>query len=70
MRSQDVTEQVSLGSVDDEHVPIRKCVCGATFPDWTELLSIYADDSAWECPKCKRRLYFKCMVRAFELIGL
>jgi len=63
----DVTEQVNIGCLEDEEcLPIHKCVCGAEFKDWAEVLSIYRDDAIWECPNCHRKLYFSLKVKVFE----
>ena len=62
----DVTDKVETGEVDDECMPVKKCVCGATFPNWNQLLSIYPDDP-WECPHCHAKLYFRCRVIVFKI---
>lgn len=67
MPDRDVTELVRRGYVDDEHMPIEKCVCGAEFKSWTFNISIYRD-SPHECQKCGRKLYFTMSVRVFEVV--
>ena len=63
----DVTSQVEFGPVDDEFLPITRCVCGATFPAWTYSISIYDEPGLLTpCPKCGRRLYFAASVRVYE----
>ena len=66
MPDRDVTDLVKRGYVDDECMPIEKCVCGAEFVPWTFIISIYRD-SAYECPMCSRKLYFAMSVRVFEV---
>ena len=63
----DVTDKVEFGRNDDEYLPITRCVCGAEFPAWTRIISIY-DDVDWiePCPKCHRRLYFAASIRVYE----
>ena len=63
----DVTAQVDFGNPDDECLPITSCVCGAKFPVWSEILSIYKDDP-WECPKCGAGLYFGNRVRVYQVV--
>jgi len=62
----DVTAKVDFGEVDGESLPLTKCVCGARFPLWEEIMSIYAD-RPWECPKCKTKLYFTCAIRVYQV---
>ena len=66
MPDRDVTDLVKRGYVDDEHMPIEKCVCGAKFKGWDWTISIYRED-AYECPKCGRKFYFQQTVRVFEV---
>ena len=67
MPDRDVTDLIKRGYVDDECMPIEKCVCGAEFKSWTFIISIYKDH-AYECPKCGRKLYFTMRVRVFEVV--
>lgn len=62
----DVTDLVQRGSIDDEVMPISKCVCGAEFPDWKFYISIYRD-TPYHCPSCNRGLYFSMQVRVYEV---
>lgn len=62
----DVTKQVEFGDIDGEHIPLTKCVCGATFKGWSQVVDIYPD-SPWECPRCGVKLYFTCDVRVYKL---
>ena len=63
----DVTDHVEFSELDDEMLPITKCVCGATFPKWHETLSIYYDQP-WECPYCGRKLFFTNKVTVYEIV--
>ena len=65
MPDRDVTKLVEIGNVDDDELPINKCVCGAEFMSWQFNISI---DRACECPKCGRKLYFTMRVRVFEVV--
>lgn len=61
-----VTELVEVSRVDDEHLPLLKCVCGERFADWHHILSIYPDMAA-DCPTCGRRFIFKNTISIFEV---
>jgi hypothetical protein len=63
----DVTEEVDIGSIDDEHLPITKCVCGKIFEPWDFIISIYKDDP-YSCPNCKRKLYFTNSIKIYEVV--
>ena|SRR3989304_5387795 len=67
MRDRDVTDLVKRGYVDDECMPIEKCVCGAEFKGWDWTISIYRD-RANKCPACGRKLYFRQSVSVFEVV--
>jgi DNA-directed RNA polymerase subunit RPC12/RpoP len=62
----DVTDTVEFGEVDDEMLPLRRCVCGQTFLRWTFVLSIYSDGVA-ECPNCGRKFVFSNKITIYEL---
>lgn len=62
----DVTDKIELGSVDDELVPITKCVCGAEFEWWHFYISIYPD-TPYGCPKCGREFYFENTVKVYQV---
>ena len=65
----DVTEYVEFGSVDDESLPLTKCVCGKKFDSWHHILGIESDEEyAKECPECGRKLFFRNSVHVYELI--
>lgn len=66
MSDQDVTAKVSFGAIDDELLPITRCVCGAVFKDWAWCISIYRN-TANECPVCHRQLYFHNVIRVMEV---
>lgn len=53
----DVTDQVGFEMPDDEWLPLTKCVCGTSFPLWSESVGVY-EDKAWKCPSCGVRLFF------------
>jgi len=66
MAKTDVTDQVSFAEVDDELLPLTKCVCGRTFPRWDFVISIYPND-ATECPACKRKFVFSNKITVYEI---
>jgi len=66
MTDKDITNLVEFDNNDDESLSLKKCACGERFYSWTFTLSIYRD-SANECPKCGRKLYFSCSIRVFEV---
>lgn len=66
--NKDVTSEVSFGSVDDESLPLGKCVCGKRFRLWDHILGIYPD-MANRCPECGRKLYFSVEVHVYEVNG-
>lgn len=63
----DVTELVEHGWIDMEDLPLTQCVCGAKFPVWTRIITIYRD-WAEGCPHCGRRLYFVTSIRVYEVV--
>lgn len=64
----DVSEGFLIGSVDDECLPVHKCICGARSEGWPDyVLSIY-EDSPIECPGCHRKFFFRNAIRIFEVI--
>ena len=60
----DVTAEVKFGAVDDESLPLLKCVCGRRWPVWERDIGIYPD-WAEPCPQCGRRLWFKNTIQVF-----
>jgi DNA-directed RNA polymerase subunit RPC12/RpoP len=62
----DVTSKVGYGSVDDESLPINRCVCGTEFGSWSQIIGIY-EDNPWECPNCHIRLVFRNRIRIFSV---
>ena len=62
----DVTEQVQFGYIDNESMPLHKCVCGKKFDGWDQVLSMYEND-AWQCDGCGRKLFFRCHVSVFQV---
>jgi hypothetical protein len=62
----DVTDQVIMGSIEDESLVITKCVCGQEFSPWDFI--IHTDRGfLGNCPSCNRSLYFKLTVRVYEM---
>ena len=61
---EDVTSQVHFGDNDGECLPLSRCMCGAEFQLWEEILSIY-EDRPWTCPKCGAKLHFKIGITVF-----
>lgn len=62
----DVTDRVQFENNDDEYLPITKCVCGARFPSWEFMISIY-DDTPYACPKCGAKLVFSFSIAVYEI---
>lgn len=63
----DVTRQISYGDVDGEDMPITKCVCGANFELWGEIVGVYKD-RPWICPHCGAKLYFVPANRVMQIV--
>jgi len=61
----DVTALVQYAGVDDEDLPLTRCVCGAVFKPWHVILHIYRDD-ACEMTCCERKLYFRSNIQVLE----
>ncbi len=61
----DVTDLVDYGSVDDEFLEFKKCICGKEFKEYTSI-SIYSDDP-FIC-ECGRKFYFIDKVTIFEVV--
>lgn len=62
----DVTGAVEWGDIDGELLPLTKCACGEKFIPWDYVINIY-EDSARECPKCGRLLYFSMTITVYEV---
>ena len=62
----DVTDKVDFQNPDDESLPLTRCVCGASFAPWEQIISIYGD-LPWECPKCAAKLVFRNAVRIYQV---
>jgi len=62
---EDVTSKVDFGEVDDECLPLLKCVCGKEFARWKCILSIYKEDP-WVC-ECGRKLIFRNAIKVFDV---
>ena len=65
----DVTDRVEFQANDAEALPLTKCICGAKFPAWQEILTIYPENSPWECPQCGAKLFFDFAIRVFQISG-
>jgi len=63
----DITNQCSFGEIDDECLPLRKCVCGEEYDHWHFVLSIYREGASI-CKKCGRKLYFRNKITIYEII--
>ena len=61
----DVTNECIYGEVDDELLPLRKCVCGREFKFWDAILSIDRNH-LFEC-ECGRMLYFSNKIIIYEI---
>ena len=62
----EVTDLVDFDYPDGECLPITKCVCGAKYNLWEEILSIYSED-AWKCPNCGISLYFRNQIYIYSV---
>ena len=67
MDDKDVTDLVSFGNPDDECLPLMRCVCGTTFPEWEEIIGIYREHPH-ECSVCHRKLYFRNSIIVYEVV--
>lgn len=64
----DVTDQVGFGYVDDEMMPLHRCVCGEVWAAWNgPILSIYKDQCT-ACPACGRKFYFKQSIQVMMMV--
>ena len=65
----DVTADVKFGAVDDECLPLTRCLCGAAWNAWHgPVLSYTSRETAEECPVCLRRFYFTNDIRVWEVV--
>ena len=62
----DVTDKVDFQNPDDEVLPLTRCICGAAFKPWDEIVSIYRDNP-WVCPTCGAKLIFSNSVRVYQV---
>lgn len=62
----DVTDKVTFAGPDEEALAITRCVCGAQFPPWTEIVGVEAD-RPWTCPQCGARLVFEATIRVLRV---
>lgn len=63
----EVTEQVSVGEIDGEHLPLLKCVCGKKYESWDAVMSIYEFQDPWQCSECGRQLFFRFKVTVWQV---
>jgi hypothetical protein len=63
----DVTNLVEFGNIDDENLPLTKCVCDTEFGLWDHQLGVYQDHPT-QCPECARALYFSFELRVWEVV--
>ena len=68
MADKDVTDSVGFGSTDSDLLPLEKCVCGKVFTYWDQVLGIHRS-LATQCPRCERRLYFRAIIRVYEVVS-
>lgn len=65
-QDRDVTHLVELGSIDDELIPVNRCICGHPGGWGNFTISIYRD-TPYKCPNCGRGLYFTLGIRVYEV---
>lgn len=63
---EDVTPYVDYEINDGEFLPITRCVCGERFGYCDFVIYVYSDDPV-ECPKCRRKFYFRQTIRVYEV---
>jgi hypothetical protein len=63
----DVTNKISFAEIDDEQLPIIKCVCGKEFERWDYVI-YYNDKNCRKCPNCNRRFYFINKITVYEVV--
>lgn len=66
-QQREVTTLMVLGPVDDELVPVLRCLCGYEPAEWTMVLGIYHDQPTL-CPQCRRRFYVRIGVQIYEVL--
>lgn len=62
-----ITSKVKCNLNDGEFLPLTRCVCGEEFENWDFLLNMESD-SAKECPKCNRKMFFTVDIKVFEVV--
>lgn len=65
MSKKEITEDVEYGSVDGPCLPLRRCICGAEFGDWKQILN-HDSKRPWKCPDCDRELFFSAEIHVYE----
>lgn len=61
--AQDVTAEVQYGSVDDELLPLTRCVCGAEWFAWEGPILQTDPSEPYECEHCHAKLYWEQDIR-------
>ena len=62
----DITDQVKVGLIDGECLPLEVCACGLKFDNWECVLSIERD-AFFQCD-CGRKLYFSNKITVYEIV--
>lgn len=63
--SNEVTDQVEMGLPDGNDCPIKRCICGAQFGHWDQVMET---GRIWGCPNCQVRLELGAyVIRVFKL---
>ena len=62
----DVTHRLMVGDVDEESLPIKRCICGTEFKPWDFVISIYKKEPI-ACPICDRKFYFTNKITIYQV---
>lgn len=63
----DVTQEVTIGEVDDDLTYLKQCICGRSWAPWNKILHINEADSTGACDECGRKFYFTVKVQVWEV---
>ena len=55
--------------IDEELMPIQKCLCGQEFGHWEFVIGIYPDNPS-ACPRCGRKFFYKIAVDVYEVVDV
>lgn len=66
MTHKDVTDQVRFGRVDNECLPLERCICGAAWNPW--MGPILGLNNEEDCPVCGRLYFFRVTLQVFQVI--